>query len=204
MQRLSDDPRTANCQVYLFLWARPPFHLFDSLLHLSTLHPSSTHSDPLQCTFFHLNLIVTSYLSPDPCGLLFFSNIAPNTCMQKGEAWLVSVFSLHIDADHRGVLFQVSSWTYNSSPRWPREGCSFYKGWSLFLTPIETTFPLLSGERSGQPYTWCTGWLSSPGLAHQGLPPSSPDFKAKCLISCGPWKKGTPFQIQLHIPFEWN
>lgn len=29
--------------------------------------------------------------------------------MQKGEAWLVSVFSLHIDADHTGVLFQVGS-----------------------------------------------------------------------------------------------
>lgn len=39
---------------------------------------------------------------------------------------------------------------------------------------------------------------------HQGLPPSSLDFKAKRLISCGPWKKGTQFQIQLHIPFEWN
>lgn len=26
------------------------------------------------------------------------------------------------------------------------EGCSFYKGFSLFLTPIVTTFPLLSGR----------------------------------------------------------
>lgn len=37
--------------------------------------------------------------------------------MQKEEAWLVSAFSLHIDADHTGVLFQVGSWTHNGSPR---------------------------------------------------------------------------------------
>lgn len=204
MQRLTDDPRTANCQVYLFLWARPPFHLFDSVLHLFTLHPSSTQSDPLQHTFFHLNLIVTSYLSPDPYGLLsffffFFFNIAPNTCMQKGEVWLVS---LHIDADHTGVLFQVGSWPHNGSPRWPREGCSFYKGLSLFLTPIESPFPSSQRRviRTALHLTYRVAIIST----HQGLPPSSLDFKAKRLISCGPWKKGTQFQIQLHIPFEWN
>lgn len=163
MRRLTDDPRNANCQVYLFLWARPPFHLFDSVLHLSTLQPSYTHSDPLQCTFFHPNLIVTSYLTPNPYGLLFFFTIAPNKCMQKEEAWLVSAFSLHIDADHTGVLFQVGSWTHNGSPRWPREGYPI-KAYPYFSTPIETTFPLLSREWSGQPYTWLTGWLSSPPI----------------------------------------
>lgn len=39
-----------------------------------------------------------------------------------------------------------------------------YKGLSLFLTPIESIFPLLSREWSGQPHTWLTGWLSSPPI----------------------------------------
>lgn len=64
---------------------------------------------------------------------------------------------------HTGTI-SGQLWVYNGSPRWPREGCSFYKGLSLFLTPIETTFLLLSGEWSGQPYTWRTGWLSSPPI----------------------------------------
>lgn len=129
----------------------------------------------------------------------FFFNIAPNTCMQKGEVWLVS---LHIDADHTGVLFQVGSWPHNGSPRWPREGCSFYKGLSLFLTPIESPFPSSQRRviRTALHLTYRVAIIST----HQGLPPSSLDFKAKRLISCGPWKKGTQFQIQLHIPFEWN
>lgn len=137
MQRLTDDPRTANCQVYLFLWARPTFHLFDSVLHLSTLQPSYTHSDPLQCTFFYLNLIVTSYLSPNPHGLFFTT--APNKCMQKEEAWLVSTIFLHID--HTDILFQVGSRTHNVQPHVTQRRVP-YNGLPLCLAPIESTFPL--------------------------------------------------------------
>lgn len=73
-----------------------------------------THSSVLSPNF---NLIVTSYLSPDPHRRLFFLNMAANTCMQKREACLVSALSLHIDADHTGVVFQVGSWIHNGSPR---------------------------------------------------------------------------------------
>lgn len=120
VSRMIPGPQTVKYTC--FYGPDPLFHLFDSVLHLSTLQPAYTHSDPLQCTLFHPNLIVTSYLTPNPYGLLFFPP-APNKCMQKKGAWLVSAFSLHTDADHTAVLFQVGSWTHNGSPGWPREGC---------------------------------------------------------------------------------
>lgn len=85
--------------------------------------PSYTHSDPLQSTFLHPNLIVTSYLTPKP---LMGSPPHPpsplpvphNKCMQKGGGPAgVGLLFLHGDADHTGMLFQVSSWIHNSSPR---------------------------------------------------------------------------------------
>lgn len=91
MRRLTEDPRAANCQVYLFAWTQtscPP-------LQLCTPH-ANTYFDPLQRISFHLNLIVTSYLSLSPYGLLFFHYISDN-CMQKQEAWLVSLLFAHKD-----------------------------------------------------------------------------------------------------------
>lgn len=63
--------------------------------------PSYTHSDPLQCTSLHPNLIVTSYLTPKPLmGSLHPPPprpppylVAHNKCMQKEEAWPASAFS---------------------------------------------------------------------------------------------------------------
>lgn len=91
MRRLTEDPRAANCQVYLFAWTRTSF----PSLQLCTPH-ANTYSDPLQHMSFHLNLIVTSYLSLSPYGLLFFT-IAPNNCTQKQEARLVSLLFVHKD-----------------------------------------------------------------------------------------------------------
>lgn len=56
--------------------------------------------------------------------------------------------------------------------------------------------------RAPQQLTYKMAIISRPYPLGHLLP--SLDFKAKRLISCGPWKKGTQFKIQLHIPFEWN
>ncbi len=69
---------------------------------LNSLWPTPVYVLPSQSNCHLLSL-------SRPLWASFFFNTAPNTCMQKGEAWLVSVFSLHIDADHTGVLFQVGS-----------------------------------------------------------------------------------------------
>lgn len=84
--------------------------------------PSYTHSDPLQSTFLHPNLIVTSYLTPKPLmSPPLPSSSTPsliiNACKKGGGPAGVGLLFLHRDADHTGVLFQVGSWIHNSSPR---------------------------------------------------------------------------------------
>lgn len=205
--------RTPRMQSSRFLWSLHPCGVSRMIPGPQTVKYTCFYGfDPLSISLtpFSISLHTPSFLNslwPTPmyfppsqsnCHLLSFYR------RPLWASFFQYSFSLHIDADHTGILFQAGSWIHNGSPRWPREGYLFYKGLSLCLTPIETSFLLLSGERSGQPYTWQTGWLSSPSLPHQGLPLPSPDFKAKRLISCGPWKRGTQFQIQLHIPFEWN
>lgn len=65
----------------------------------------------------------------------------------------MSVFSLHIDADHRGILFQVGSWIHNGSPQVTQRRVLILGRLILISHSYRTTFPLHSGERSGQPYT---------------------------------------------------
>lgn len=108
MQRVLDDPRSANCQVYLLLWAG----LFESLLHLSMHHPSSSYSDPLQSAFFHPNVIVTS-LPNTQRGHLGFPFRDSNICMQKRRPG-VGPCSAPRYRSH-------NSWIYNDGRRWPTE-----------------------------------------------------------------------------------
>lgn len=108
--------------------------LFSISPHSSLPILTLTHSSVLS---FYLNLIVTSYLSPNPHGLFFTT--APNKCMQKEEAWLVSTIFLHID--HTDILLQVGSRTHNVQPQVTQRRVP-YKGLPFCLTPIESTFPL--------------------------------------------------------------
>lgn len=44
----------------------------------------------------------------------------------------MSVFSLHIDADHRGILFQIGSWIHNGSPGDPEKSAHSMKAYPYF------------------------------------------------------------------------
>lgn len=126
MRCLSDDPRTTNCQVYLFLWT--PFHLFDSLLRLPSLHPSPTRSDPLQCTFFHLNLIVTSYVSLKTLIGFPFFQYSPLYKSAKGGGLpgVRFLFAHRYRSQRRAISGQLSGFTMEA-PVDPEKGARSLK-----------------------------------------------------------------------------
>lgn len=110
------------------------------------------------------------------------------------------------------VEFQDSSWIHSS--RWPMTNLvlcsvscpklmspSFHSLWKKKKKNTLSFYKCLE-IRAPQHLMYKMAIISRPCPLGHLLP--SLDLKAKRLISCGPWKRGAQFKIQLHIPFEWN
>jgi len=136
MQRGLDDPWTENCQVYLLLWAPLRFHLFDLLLHHST-----THSDALQCAFFHQSLIVNSL--PNTLQMMvvfsFFFQWIYSTYAKRESLTGVGALSL-TDTDHKGVP-QVGSKISTESQHDPKRSAQSMTAYSYFFLQKKPPFP---------------------------------------------------------------
>lgn len=137
-------PQTVKCTC--FYGSVPLFHLF--LLHLSVLHRSSSHSLRPTTVYFlpsWSNCHLTSYVSTDPYGLLIY------VCKRGRPGWCQS--SLCTLMQITGAYYFRLALGFTMAAQVTQRRGLILRRLILISHSYRTTFPLHSGERSGQPYT---------------------------------------------------